>query len=165
MDAAGSERQRIRSQIQRAAVGMLTTLDEHGRPAGRPMLPLLLENDPHIYFLTHQGTRKIAQLTTCPNVGLTFISDTCYVAVSGTASVTEDRNLVERLWNPTYRAWFPKGAAAVHVDRHRRESLRLALGLCTPHYPVASSAAIAIVELRKVKTMCPSLRSRSECKA
>lgn len=110
MDAAGLERQRIRAQIQRATVGMLTTLDEHGRPAGRPMLPLLLENDPSIYFLTHQGTRKIAQLMACPNVGLTFISDTCYVALSGTASVIEDRNLVERLWNPTYRAWFPDGA-------------------------------------------------------
>lgn len=27
---------------------MVTTLDEHGQHAGRPMLPLLLENDPHI---------------------------------------------------------------------------------------------------------------------
>jgi general stress protein 26 len=32
-----------------------------------------------------------------------------YVSVYGTAVVVHDDMTVNRLWNPTYRAWFPKG--------------------------------------------------------
>ena len=64
-----SERLRVRGLIEQAGVAMLITLDEHGTHVGRPMLPLLPENDdPHIYFLTHQSSRKIAQVSARPQI-------------------------------------------------------------------------------------------------
>ena len=54
MADAGTERQRVRALIERAGVAMLMNVDEKGTHIGRPMLPLLVQNDPHIYFLTHQ---------------------------------------------------------------------------------------------------------------
>lgn len=103
-------RQRVRALIQRAGVAMLTNIDEHGTHVGRPMLPLLLENDdPHIYFLTHQSSRKVAQIAARPQVALTIISANCYVVVAGSAHASRDAGLIRRLWNPTYRAWFPGG--------------------------------------------------------
>jgi general stress protein 26 len=104
-----TERQRVRRLIQRADVAMLMTTDEHGAFAGRPMLPLLLDNDPHLYFLTHQSSRKVMQVAARPEVVMTVISDTCHLVVVGSAHASRDPELIRRLWRPMYRAWFPDG--------------------------------------------------------
>ena len=70
MTDAGAERQRVRALIERAGVAMLMNVDEQGTHIGRPMLPLLVQNDPHIYFLTHQSSRKVTQLA-APATGRT----------------------------------------------------------------------------------------------
>ena len=58
MTDAAMEQQRVRRMIERAGVAMLMNVDESGIHHGRPMLPLLLQDDPHIYFLTHQSSRR-----------------------------------------------------------------------------------------------------------
>src|SRR5262245_60975140 len=108
MDPA-SERQRIRELLQRGDVAMLVTLDDGSSPAGRPMLPLWLENDPHMYFLTHESSRKVAQISDGPHVALTVVSAGCYFVIQGSASASRDPELIQRLWRPSYRAWFPRG--------------------------------------------------------
>jgi general stress protein 26 len=124
MSRPASERRRVRQLIQQAGVAMLMTLDEHGAPVGRPMLPLLLENDPHIYFLTHQMSRKVTQVEARAQVGMAIVGASCYLAVAGSAYASRDPDLIRRLWHPTYRAWFPDGkddreatALRVVVDR------------------------------------------------
>jgi general stress protein 26 len=107
-DEAG-ERQRVRALIERAGAAMLMNVDECGTYIGRPMLPLFLPNDPHIYFLTHQHSRKVAQLAARSQVGLTIISANVYVAIAGSAQTSRDPELIRRLWSPTYREWFPEG--------------------------------------------------------
>ena len=109
MTNAGAERQRLRELIQAAGVAVLMNVDEHGTHIGRPMLPLLVQNDPHIYFLTHQSSRKATQLAVRPQVGLSIVSTNCFVVVAGSAQLSRDPELIRRLWSPTYRAWFPEG--------------------------------------------------------
>jgi general stress protein 26 len=108
MDPA-AERHRIRELLQRSEVAMLVTLDSGGAQAGRPMLPLWLQNDPHVYFLTHEHSRKVVQITERPQVALTVISADSYFVVLGSAYPTRDPALIRRLWRPSYRAWFPEG--------------------------------------------------------
>jgi general stress protein 26 len=107
--AAAAKRQRVRSMIQHAGVVMLINTDHDGSHVGRPMLPLWLEHDPSVYFLTHQSSRKVKQVDARPQVVLTIAGADCYVVVRGTASVLRDPALIRRLWNPTYLAWFPGG--------------------------------------------------------
>jgi general stress protein 26 len=109
MTGAGAERQRLRALIARAGVAMLMNVDEKGTHVGRPMLPLLVQSDPHIYFLTHQSSRKVTQLAVRPQVGLSIISTNCFVVAAGSAQLSRDPELIGRLWSPTYRAWFPEG--------------------------------------------------------
>jgi general stress protein 26 len=42
---------------------------------------------------------------------LTFAepSSSKYLALKGRASASEDRAKIKELWNPMYKAWFPKG--------------------------------------------------------
>jgi general stress protein 26 len=110
MAGPDDERLKLRESIGRAGVVILVTLDDHGRCAGRPMLPLLLDHDPHIYFLTHASSRKIAHLAARPEIALT-VSDApdCYMSIAGRAEVSRRPDLVARLWRPSYRAWFPDG--------------------------------------------------------
>jgi general stress protein 26 len=124
MAAAGAERQRLRALIERAGVAMLMNVDDRGAHVGRPMLPLLLENDSHIYFLTHHSSRKVTQLRLSPQVGLSIISTNCFIVVAGSAELSREPELIRRLWNPTYRAWFPEGkgdreATVIRVAVHR----------------------------------------------
>ena len=103
---------------------MLVTIDEHAAPIGRPMLPLFLENDPCLYFLTHENSRKVSHIEARSHVGLTMISKSCYLVVTGTAATSRDQALIQRLWQPTYRAWFPDGkddreATAIRVSVNR----------------------------------------------
>jgi general stress protein 26 len=88
---------------------MLITIDEHVAPIGRPMLPLFLEKDPCLYFLTHQDSRKVGHITARPQVGLTMISKHCYLVVTGTGATSREQGLIQRLWQPTCRVWFPEG--------------------------------------------------------
>jgi general stress protein 26 len=104
-----TERRRVRALIERAGVVILMNVIEQGTHIGRPMLPLLVQNDPHIYFLTHQSSRKVAQLAVRPQVGLSIVSTNCFVVAAGSAQLSRDPELIRRLWSPTYRAWFPEG--------------------------------------------------------
>jgi general stress protein 26 len=124
MTDAGAERQRVRALIEQAGVAMLMNVDDKGGHIGRPMLPLLVQNDPHIYFLTHQSSRKVTQLAVRPQVGLSFVAANCFVVVAGSAELSRDPELIRRLWSPTYRAWFPEGkddceATAIRVAIER----------------------------------------------
>jgi Pyridoxamine 5'-phosphate oxidase like len=65
------------------------------------MLPLLLDDDPHIYFLTHQSSRKVMEVAARPRVGLTIIgASNCYLSVVGRAYASRDPELIKRLWRP-----------------------------------------------------------------
>ena len=73
---------------------------------------------------THQSSRKVAQLAVRPRVGLSFISNNCFVVVAGSAQLSRGPELIGRWWSPTYRAWCPEGkddrdatVSRVAVDR------------------------------------------------
>jgi general stress protein 26 len=104
-----SERLRVRALIRRCGVVVLMTMDDQGRHMGRPMLPLFLENDADMYFLTHANSRKVVQIASRPQVDVVISSDNRYFVLAGHAQASRDQALIRRVWHPTYRAWFPDG--------------------------------------------------------
>jgi general stress protein 26 len=147
MTDAAAERQRVRALIQRAGVAMLMNVDERGTHIGRPMLPLFVERDPDIYFLTHQSSRKVMQLAARPQVGVTIISATCYVVMAGSAHITRDRELIRCLWSPTYRAWFPEGR-----DDREATVIRVAVERIDYWEPPSSQVARLVQAVKAVLT-------------
>jgi general stress protein 26 len=143
MTNAGAERQRVRALIEGAGVAMLMNVDEQGVLVGRPMLPLLVRDDPHIYFLTHQSSRKVAQLAARPQVGLSIISSNCFLVVAGSTQVSRDPDLIGRLWSPTYRAWFPGGK-----DDREASVIRVAVERID-YWEPPSSRAVRLVQAAK----------------
>ena len=109
-DEHDQDRERLRAWIVDAAVTMLTTIDCEKRPATRPMLPLLLDDDSRIHFLTQHSSAKVAQVHTCPDVCIAMAcSGGVYLSLTGKAKVSRDPQLLDQLWRSSYRAWFPDG--------------------------------------------------------
>jgi general stress protein 26 len=149
-DTTVAERRRVRGLLQNAGVAVLLTLDDRGIQAGRPMLPLWLDEDPHLYFLTHQGSRKVSQIAERPDVALTMTAGHSYFVVLGSASTSRDPELIRRLWRPSYRAWFPGG-------KDDREAVALRVAIRAVHYwePTRAPFSRAFQAIKAILTRRP----------
>ncbi len=80
--------------------------------------PMAVQDEPDfvssggtLWFLTRANSAKVEEIGDDRHVTLTFAqpSDSKYLALKGRASVSQDRSKIKELWNPMYKAWFPKG--------------------------------------------------------
>jgi general stress protein 26 len=101
----------LKRLLKGMSIGMLTTQSSAGESHMRPMLVHEVDDSGCLWFLTDRTSRKAWELIDNPNASVAFQSSRGdrYVSVYGTAVVVRDDMTVKRLWNPTYRAWFPKG--------------------------------------------------------
>lgn len=97
--------------IDGIAVVMVTTVADDDLFRSRPMLLERVEDDGSLVLLTHGSSQKVHELTRDARISVTFVDDkgTRYVYATGRGRVGRDERLIEELWNPTYRAWFPGG--------------------------------------------------------
>ena len=91
-------------------IAMLTTVD-FGLLRSRPMATQEMEFDGDLWFMTSSDTHKTDEIEKDPRVNVSYSAPNTntYVSVSGTAQIVNDREKIEELWNPAYKAWFPKG--------------------------------------------------------
>jgi len=101
----------VRQLLKGIGVGMLSTQTEQGETHTRPMLVQDVDGDGWLWFLTDRSSRKACELSKNPSANVVFQSPRGdrYVSVRGTAVVVHDGVKLKKVWNPTFRAWFPKG--------------------------------------------------------
>jgi general stress protein 26 len=102
---------------------MLTTQDEDGSLHSRPMT--VLEQHPgkdELLFFTAVDAPKVDEIESVHAVNVSFAepAKNRYVSVSGRAWVSQESELIDRLWSPLHQAWFPEGKesprlAVLHV--------------------------------------------------
>jgi general stress protein 26 len=111
-ELSGSEGQKkISELINGIRIAMLTTAARDGTMSSRPMA---IQDKPFngtLWFLTRSTSEKIDEVKQDQHVTLTFAEpkDSKYLSLKGRASVNQDRAKIKELWNPLYKAWFPKG--------------------------------------------------------
>lgn len=114
-ELSGNEgRKKVADLIKGIRIAMMTTLAPDGSIDARPMaVPSGIDTsfDGTFYFLTRQSSDKVGEIHRDHHVTLTFAnpSDSNYLSLKGRATVTYDRGKIHELWNPMYKAWFPKG--------------------------------------------------------
>ena len=113
MDASALARARAELErlIDGITVAMLTTVAADGVLRSRPLLLERLQPDGSLTFLTHLSSQKVSELAGDARVNVAFVGadGDRYVSVSGTGAIVHDPSRMHAMWNPTYRAWFPKG--------------------------------------------------------
>lgn len=89
---------------------MYTTYND-GKIESRPMTTLDVDGDGNVWFFTSKNT-EIGKETDW-NEPVTLIysepKDSSYLSVSGKASVVDDEQKKDELWNAMSKAWFPGG--------------------------------------------------------
>ena len=101
---------KLNDLIEDVEIAMLTTIDK-GVLRSRPMATQQTEFDGDLWFFTSAETHKTEEIQKDNRVNVSYAlpSDNTYVSVSGKAEIVRDRAKIEELWNPIYKAWFPKG--------------------------------------------------------
>lgn len=92
-------------------IAMLTSIRGDGMPHSRPMATQAAESDGELWFFTGRSTQKFSEIEANPNVNLSYADaeHNRYVSVSGEAELVDNRAKAKELWNPLFKAWFPKG--------------------------------------------------------
>ncbi|QFG67446.1 pyridoxamine 5'-phosphate oxidase family protein [Ornithinimicrobium pratense] len=99
--------EKVRNLISDMDVAMLTTADSSSpdrRLISRPLSTQVAEDDGDVLFLVRGGSSVAADVRADPRVNVAYSSMKAWVSLTGTATLIEDRDLVEQLWS--------KGAAA-----------------------------------------------------
>lgn len=111
-ELSGHEGQaKIAELVRGIRIAMMTTVAKDGSMSSRPMAVQEKPFNGTLWFLTRQGSEKVEEVEKDRHVTLTFAEpkDSKYITLKGIASVSQDRSKIHDLWNPLYKAWFPKG--------------------------------------------------------
>jgi general stress protein 26 len=88
---------------------MLTSKDMRGNLHARPMALQEAETDGELWFFTGRHSHKVGEVKGDNRVNVSAIDGSTYLSLSGEATLVDDKKKAQDLWNPLYKAWFPKG--------------------------------------------------------
>lgn len=111
-ELSGAEgHKKVEELVKGIRICMLTTARQDGALSSRPMAVQDKPFDGTLWFLTRSTSDKIDEIQHDQHVLLSFSnpSDSKYISLRGRARVNQDRAMIKELWNPMYKAWFPKG--------------------------------------------------------
>ena len=89
-------------------IAMFTTRRADGQLVSRPMATQERVSGTDLWFVTDISSHKLDELESDPHVNLAYynMKSREYVSVAGTATITQDRNLIHELYKPDWKAWF-----------------------------------------------------------
>jgi general stress protein 26 len=94
--------------IEGIEIAMFTTRRKDGRLVSRPMATQKREPGADLWFVTDVESEKIDELAADPNVALAYynVKSWEWVSISGTATISQDRNMIRELYEEDWKAWF-----------------------------------------------------------
>jgi general stress protein 26 len=101
--------QRLQELLEGFDEAMLVTHTPDGRMRARPMALAEARENGVLYFATAVDSPKVEELLADPRVAVCLHEGRRYVSITGTARVTDNRALIERLWSEAWKLWFPQG--------------------------------------------------------
>lgn len=103
-------RSTVAELVQAAKIAYVTTATPDGRLVSRPLAVQQRDRfDGDLWFFTEDPSNKTAQVQGNDQVNVAFQADNGYVSISGTATVSHDRAMIDELWNGGAEAWFENG--------------------------------------------------------
>ena len=99
--------ERVWELAKRIGTAMFVTWDGDEQRA-RPLAATVEKDEGAVYFLTDVRGHKDEQIVEFPHVSVSFADHKAskFVALSGTATVSNDRERIKDLWSPFAKAWW-----------------------------------------------------------
>ncbi|HBO55199.1 MULTISPECIES: pyridoxamine 5'-phosphate oxidase family protein [Janibacter] len=101
---AADEIDTVTKIMEDTRIAVLTYV-EGGRLVSVPMGTQDLDDPGTVHFITEADSDKMHAIAANPQVNVTYSSDDGWVSLSGTAARNDDRELLERLWDPSAGAF------------------------------------------------------------
>jgi general stress protein 26 len=98
----------VASLIDGMRIAMLTTIEDDGSLASRPMTALEMDADGALWFFTDLRSAKVDHLRVA-SLSFTDEDRATYVSLSGRSEVDTDRGRIHQLWTNFAKPWFPDG--------------------------------------------------------
>jgi general stress protein 26 len=104
------ELEKLYAHIDDIEIAMLTTRRADGHLQSRAMATQKRADGADLWFVTLEGTQKLRDVAADPHVNLSYYKDRTreWISISGTATLTRDREKIFELYAADWRAWFPK---------------------------------------------------------
>jgi len=101
------KRSQLYELIDDIEIALMTTRRADGSLVSRPMATQARTEGTDLWFTTDVETAKVDELEHDPNVNLAYYKNGTreFVSVSGIARLSRDRELIRRLYKPSWRAW------------------------------------------------------------
>ena len=124
--ASKDELERLGGLIDKARIGIITTVNDEGRLVSRPMAVKKREFDGDLWFFTEDPSHKTTEVRAHPEVNVALESGKGWVSLAGTAEVVKDVAKIDELWDTAAEAWFAEGrddpkVALLKVSAHSAE--------------------------------------------
>ena len=105
-----SDLSRLYEHIDDIEVAMMVTRRADGHLQSRAMATQRRAAGADLWFVSLEGTAKLADLEADPHVNLAYYKDRTreWISVSGIAYTTRDRAKINELYAPDWNMWFPK---------------------------------------------------------
>lgn len=104
-----ANREKLHAIIQGSRSVVLLSHGEAGKIEGRPMELVRADDDSTIYLVTGIDTKKVAEVERDPRVTIAIQNAEGTAMVSGLIRVSQDRALIDELWEDSWKAWFAEG--------------------------------------------------------
>jgi general stress protein 26 len=102
---ADTDIDRVWDMMKSITICFLSTRDGEEIRA-RPMSAYVRREENAVYFIADARQHKDEEIQQYPNVSLAFAKGHDYVAMTGRASVSNDRAKIKQLFGPEARAWW-----------------------------------------------------------
>lgn len=101
--------QKLYEMIDELGTAMLTTRRRDGHMVSRAMAAQKRVPGADLWFVTTEGTGKLAEIEHDPHVNLAYYKDRTreWISVSGLAKISRDRQTIKALYQTDWKAWFP----------------------------------------------------------
>jgi general stress protein 26 len=81
----------------------------------RPMVMASMDDGVGIYLVTDLNSVKVDEISVNPHAALTFQSTNKFASVRGELTVSQDRQLIEKMWKEAWKVWFPGGKSDQNI--------------------------------------------------
>lgn len=106
-----TEQQHLYNLLKSFSTAMLVTHASDGKLRARPMAIARVDEDCHLWFLTSAESAKAHEIEADTHVHVVCQNDrAAYLSMSGTATLSRDRDKIKELWQESFAIWFPTGA-------------------------------------------------------
>jgi general stress protein 26 len=103
------DRRKLHEIVGKARAVMLLTQGPDQAIDGRPMSIVTQDEDGTLYLVTSVDSQTADELSKQPKASLSMSSSAGFAMIHADIRVSQDRSLIDELWQDSWRAWFPDG--------------------------------------------------------